>query len=114
MSSDFTMYAGDTKVITVLVEDEAGAPVPLDDATITWKMSKSVLGGFSPTATVTKTTDDGITKAESDDGVFSVTLDPEDTQGLSGHYYQEAQVVTGGNTYTALTGYVSILPTLVD
>lgn len=113
--TDFTMYQGDSKVLSVTVADEAGDAVPLEGLTIRWQASPVITGGFEPTATLKKDNGalggiDTVTEV----GVFEVELDPDDTETISGLYYHEAELTDGaGNVSTVLTGRMTIKPVLI-
>lgn len=113
--TDFTMYQGDSKVLSVTVADEDGAAVAVDGMTIRWQASPVITGGFETTATLMKDNDalGGITTV-TEEGVFEVELDPDDTEDLSGLYYHEAELTDGaGNVSTVLTGRMTIKPVLI-
>jgi hypothetical protein len=112
MSNDFSMYAGDDKVLEAVVEDTSGTVVDITDIeVIRWKMAKTVRGP----ALVSKALGDGITLINGGEGRFDVALDGEDTEDLrQGDYYHEAEVIDStGNVSTVFTGTISILPTLI-
>ena len=114
MTPDFSMFAGDSKAITVTVKDSLGAIVDLTGASITWEMSQYAQGTFSRTALLTKTlAGGGITCPAPTTGVFNVILDAVDTASLVGYFYQEAEVTVSGDKYTVLAGHISIQPTLI-
>jgi len=114
--TDFAMFEGDSKTITVTVRDEAAAVVDLSGFTIRWGLSPLVEGGFNPAATLSKDseTTGGIEITSAVGGVFVVTLDPDDTEALAGKYYHEAEVTdAAGNIATVLTGRITITPVLL-
>ncbi len=108
------MFEGDSKLIDVTVRDENGAVVDLSGFTIRWGMSPVVEGGFATPAVLTKEIGTGIAVASPTSGVFEVTIDPGDTEALSGKYYHEAEVTDGaGNIATVLTGRITITAVLL-
>lgn len=113
--TDFQMYQGDSKVLSVTVADEDGQVVPVDGMTIRWQASLVVTGGFEPTAALSKDNGaiGGVTTV-TEEGVFEVEIEPEDTESLSGLYYHEAELTDGaGNVSTVLTGRMTIKPVLI-
>lgn len=113
--TDFIMYQGDSKVLSVTVADEDGVVVAVDGMTIRWQASPVVTGGFEPTATLKKDNDAlGGVGTVTEEGVFEVTIDPQDTENLSGLYYHEAELTDGaGAVSTVLTGRMTIKPVLI-
>lgn len=110
--SDFTMTAGDSKVLEVTVTDAAGAAVDLTGVQgIRWHMARSV---NDRPATVEKSLGSGIAVTDAVNGVFTVTLDSADTEDERGDFYHEAEVIDeNGNVSTVLTGAVTINPALI-
>lgn len=105
--ADFTMYAGDTKVLSVTVLDEAGAAVNITGTTIRWWLAKNAKKtGLD--VLIKKDTVDGITITDGPAGKFEVTLASSDTEGLKGSYYHEAEVDDSGTISTVLTGKATI------
>lgn len=117
MAQNFTMYAGDTKIITVTVTDDDDEAVDLTGATIRWQASRLVVDeGFDADPLISKDNDTGggIESASPSTGVFEVTLDPDDTEDLSGLYYHEAEVIDAdGNVATVMTGRMTVVPVLI-
>jgi hypothetical protein len=107
---DFSMFAGDSKVIKVTVNDEAGAAVDISAASIRWQLA--VNAGAVPL--LSKALGSGIALADAPAGKFNVTLDSADTQNLNGgSYYYEAEIIDSGIVSTVLTGNVQINPALI-
>ena len=103
---NFTMWSGDTKVLEVTITDSDGAAVDLTGATISYVLQRNV---NSAAATISKTTDDGISITDASGGVFQITLDASDTASLSGSYYHECQITdASGNASTVFTGTVTM------
>ena len=109
-TQDFSMIAGDTKVLTVTVRDPStGDPVSIVDASITWKASKSV----GRTVVLTKTTAAGISITDGANGVFTITLAAANTVGFSGSYIHEAKVTfSDGTVQRVLRGMMHVEPAL--
>jgi hypothetical protein len=111
--ADFTMYVGDSFVLSVSVVDEAGEPVDITGTTVRWQMAHKVKDILP---LVSKTTEGagGILISDGPGGVFEVTIDPEDTEGFKAKsYYHEAEVDDAGVVSTVMTGTGTLLPTLI-
>lgn len=105
------MFAGDTKSLEVALIDRAGQPVDLAGAQIRWALSAQPGGGAVLSA---KTLGSGIVCDAPETGVFTVSLDPADTESLLGNYVHEAEVVlSNGVVSTVLRGVVSVRPTII-
>lgn len=112
-SSDFSMYAGDDKILQVTVRDLVGTTVDITDFTeIRWALSKSV--GRQPPI-LEKVLSAGVEIISGGVGRFDVTINSADTESLRhGDYYHEAEVINeDGLVATVLAGTVTILPTLI-
>lgn len=110
--TDFTIYAGDSKVLVVTVRDDDGVLVDLAGATIKWSASQLLSGAFSAEASIMKDDGDGIEVTGT--GVFEVELLPADTESLSGKFYHEAEITdVEDNIFTVLTGRMTVKPALI-
>src|SRR4029077_17969888 len=69
--ANFTMFAGDTKVLVVSVADEKGAAVDITGTVIRWQLAKSV----TSTALILKSVGAGVTIIDGPSGRFDVALD---------------------------------------
>lgn len=109
-TQDFSITAGDTKVLTVTVRDPStDDPVNITSATITWKASKS----FGRTVALSKSTSAGISITDGAGGVFTITIAAGDTSAMSGAYIHEAKVVFQDATVTRpLRGVMNVEPAL--
>ncbi len=113
-NQDVTMLSGDSKTLTVTVDDGATPPVAIDITgyTVWWWASRlSSSGKFAATATLQKDNagGGGVAITDAANGKFQVTLAPADTAALAGDFYHEAQVRDGaGNISTVLTGKLTI------
>jgi hypothetical protein len=108
--ANFTMFAGDTKVLVVSVADEKGAAVDITGTVIRWQLAKSV----TSTALILKSVGAGVTIIDGPSGRFDVSLDAGDTLPLHGSYYYEGEIDDGGIISTVLTGIVQINLALID
>ena len=107
---DFTIDAGDDKTLEVDVKDNDQVVVDITAATIEWRASRNL----KVTAALTKTTASGISITNASGGIFQITLDDGDTEGLVGNYYHEAQVTfTNGKIATILRGIMTVNPVLI-
>ena len=106
-NQNFTMWSGDSKVLTVTVTDSDGAAVNLTGATINYVLKKQLGGGMN---TITKATGgSGIVITDAAAGTCEITLDATDTASLLGSFYHECQVTDSyGNVSTIFIGTVTI------
>ena len=102
---NFSMFAGDTKVLVVSVVDVTGQPVDITGTLIRWQLAKSVRDAA---ALIEKSVDDGIEITDLPGGLFTVTLNPADTLQLTGTYYYEGEIDDGGVISTVVSGYMQI------
>lgn len=112
---DITFWKGDSGIIIITAVDESDVPLDLDGATARWWVGKAV-GSTGDDVVVKKSTGDGIVLDVATDGTtLTVTLDPEDTEGLTpGGFYHECEVVdVDGNVSTITTGKFLLKPTLI-
>lgn len=106
-TQNFEIHAGDSRDIVVTVTDSQGGAVDLTGAAIAWQLARSA-DAASPA--VFKSLGTGISITDGPNGVFTVTLDSADTEGLTGLYYHEAEVTdTAGNRSTVLSGVATII-----
>jgi hypothetical protein len=110
MITNFTMTAGDTKVLVVTVKDAEGTPVSITGSTIQWRCAPS----FGKAASISKTTSDNIQITDGPSGIFAVTLSPSDTDNLLGNFYHEAEIAFSDATIsTVLFGTMKVNPALI-
>lgn len=101
--ADFSMIAGDSRVINVTATNEAGTPIDLTGATVAWKAASAPYG----TAVISKA--GTITNALG--GQFKITLTPTDTAGLVGNLYQSAELsFPDSSISTIFLGLISVSP----
>ena len=111
LDQDFTLDAGDKAILTITVDDGAEPPVAVDlsGVAIQWALARDL----SIVPVVTKSVGSGIVITDPTNGIFKVTLDPADTEGLCGIYYHEAEVTdTNSDPSTVTRGTVTIRPTI--
>jgi hypothetical protein len=111
-NQNFEAYKGDTRNISVSVEDDDGAAVDLTGATIKWAAANTP----TSVAVISKQTGgSGISITDASGGVFVITLQPADTASLRARtYYHEAQVTdAGGVISTVLTGKMKLFEDLI-
>jgi hypothetical protein len=107
-NQDFTMTAGDTKLVTVDVVDEQSAPIAMQGATLRWVLKER---DDIATALLVKTSQPGggITIPDVLGNIFIIRLEAADTVGLAGVYYHDCEIVDGdGNKSTIYQGHVNI------
>lgn len=112
MIQNFQMTAGDTKYLVVSVKDADGVAVNLTGAAVKWQAARS----FGKASVLSKATSgSGIVLTNASGGIFTITLDPDDTEDLKGNYYHEAQVTASDGTIsTVLFGTMKINPALIE
>lgn len=100
---DFETYQGNDLVITVTVY-ENGVVKILTDCTITWVLYDDQLA-----TVLTKTVGHGITLSNPTGGIFTITIDGDDTKALLGLYTHEAAVTDkSNNVATVMEGRVEV------
>jgi hypothetical protein len=106
INQNFSMYAGDSKNITITVTNDDGTVLNLTNATVKWALKKRVKSTVNE---IYKTTTDGIVITDSLNGVIKINVTPNDTTNLSGMYYHECEVTDqSGNVSTVTTGYITV------
>lgn len=107
VDQNFEMYAGDSKEINVQVTDSGNAK-NIVGATIVWAMMNSP---DNQNYIVKKSTDGGILITDGENGRFRISLDPADTEEVTGGFYHEAELTDSfGNVSTILVGNAVINP----
>lgn len=102
-NQSFEIYSGDTKNIIIPVTDVYGEPLSLEGVTATWVLKSSA---YVVEVAITKTIGNGI---DIDGSEVTISLNPSDTEGFSGLYYHELEIVdVAGNVSTVTTGNVII------
>jgi hypothetical protein len=111
---NFEIHAGDDLVIPVTVTDEAGQAVDLTGAAVGWQAARGTPQRFGTTPVVSKASGSGIAVTDPAGGVFEITLEAADTQGLRGAFYHEAEVTdAAGKKTTVMAGTMTVEPTLI-
>jgi hypothetical protein len=108
VNQDFTMTAGDTRLIDVDVVDEQGVPITMQGAALRWVLKER---DDSTTALLVKTSQpgDGITIPNVLSNICIIRLEAADTVGLAGVYYHDCEIVDGdGNKSTLYQGHVNM------
>lgn len=107
VNQNATIWAGDTVNLDVAVTNSAGAAKDITGATIAYVLFNEPAGA----TVLTKTTADDIAITPGTGGLFTITLEPADTESVApGAYYHEAEVTDiSGNVATVLTGKVTIM-----
>lgn len=112
---DFTLFQGDTKRVHFALTRADGTPLELTGAQLRWQASKMKGPGvFSPTPVLQKTETDGIEIDDESGGILTVLIEPEDTIGLSGEFYQELESIDAdGDVATVFTGSFEVIKALI-
>lgn len=113
-NQDFELPQGDDRTIPVTVTNEdTGALLNLSGMTIRWWFALYQSGE----AIVKKGNgagETGLAITDAGAGVFTITLDSADTEGLSGYFYHEAEITdVAGKKRTILTGQIHVKSTTV-
>jgi len=107
-SQDFTIYVGDQSLPTFQVLDSSGNPIPLTNISdIFWTAQRDL----DSAAVISKSMSAGqiVRLNGGQDGRFAVTIDPADTQNLSGFYMHEAVILDDlGLRSTVSTGRLQV------
>lgn len=98
---DISMFAGDTKILIVTIDE----PINLEGASLKWGLRKN------------KNTKENLIVKDMTQGIaidqetISITLDPVDTQDMSGDFYHEMELTDlFGNVSTLFVGKAKIEP----
>ena len=105
--TNFEIWSGDNKALSIAVKNDAGVAVPLTDASdLSFVVKESQ---ESAVVLFDKTLGSGIEVTDSPGGVFEVAIDPTDTEDLDGVYYWESVVTdVQDGIYTAAFGYMAV------
>lgn len=104
-NQDFEMFAGETKIINLTINNKDGSPVDLTESSIMWIIKT---GKNSSIIKRSETNDVAIVDAVQ--GKCSIKLNPIDTANLCGFFRHKANMIDFvGNVSTVLTGSVNIL-----
>ena len=111
VNQNFTMYAGDSKVLLYTIKGDSGET--LDVTTLT--SAQFVIKQY-PDSSVKLLDkdfpDSGVGISNGPEGIISVSLVPADTKDLNpGEYYHELRIVLFGSTSTVAIGVLKIKPT---
>lgn len=101
------LFQGNDIELRVFIVDES-SNLPLDLASVS--SASWVLADMSRNVVLSKTLSSGVIK-QSDHLVVSLT--EADTEILSGLYYHELKIVSGGQASTVLTGNVNFVDTVM-
>lgn len=109
---DLAIVAGDSRDYEVEVLDEDGVPVNITGLTVNWALADDEVG-TTTLAEHSTAPGEGIEITDGTHGIFTLSLDPEDTEDLHGLYYHEAQIDDGTAIYTVLKGRAYIYPSII-
>lgn len=108
---NFPLYAGNHLELEVNISDENGDDLNITGAAqIEWLMQRSV---SDPSDRVFKNVGNGITMGAAINQ-FLVEILPDDTQGLDGPFYHEAEIELSGKDTTVLVGSIDVRPVAID
>lgn len=113
LQNDFSLNAGDTKVIRVILRDSNKVAVDLSNASIVWKAAKHV----TSTVLISKSLSSGIQIISATEGIFEITISAADTVNLGGKtLYHEAkvQLASDNSVATVLSGDMIVEKSLVQ
>ncbi|SFE43889.1 hypothetical protein SAMN04487969_102520 [Paenibacillus algorifonticola] len=105
-NQNFSMFAGESKKVIVSVTGCGGTPANIEGSNVQWvlKENRWTVGNL-----VDKELNNGIEVSDNTPGQFTLFLEPEDTEGLSGLYYHAAEITDlSGNISTVFVGYITI------
>ena len=107
---NITMVQGDTLSFNVIIKDQNGDPVDVDQASFTIKED---FNSLLPTVQLNLTAGGGITQ---DDGVLTVRMDPYKTLyepsnvDVKGFFYYDMSIKINSDVFTLLRGMIQIEP----
>lgn len=90
------MFAGEDRVFPLAARDASNAPVNLVGSTVAWYVGRTYPCVRYPLITKSAT----LTTPAS--GLFSVSLDPGDTQYMAGEFVHEARATDGSGNVTVV------------
>ncbi len=111
-AQDVELYAGDDRDIIVTIYDDDGSPLNLSSLNAAqWVLKRNSRGDSEEL--LSKTLGSGMAITSASEGILTVTLDHDDTQGVApSTYYHEIRIKNSGlRTGTVLTGTFVVLPT---
>ena len=98
VEQNVTLYAGESKRITVTVLDNYGNPVDLTSQAVAYFVRRK----FGDAPTISKTDGAGITVTDALNGIFEVLLTSADTATLYGQYIHSATITDVGSNSTVV------------
>ncbi len=103
--SNFEMFSGNTKVLKVAVLDQDDVVVDLTGASADYAFSERP----GTPALFTKSVGSGIVITDDVNGLLEVTINPADTESLSGTFHHELEVTdAAGRKTTVLFGTATV------
>lgn len=95
-NQDFEQWEGETKTLNVTEKDNTD----ISGQDITWILADEQ--GESPVLTKDNNSNGGVTITDGANGEFEITLEPADTDGISGNFYHECRLSDGAGTESVL------------
>jgi|LWDU01.1.fsa_nt_gi hypothetical protein len=83
---DISLHSGDSRILRVTVNDDAGTPLALTDATFIWQLSKKASDSVAPKGTSILSKDTGVPGLPAVDTWVAETLYNEDDEVVSDGY----------------------------
>jgi len=110
---DFELVSGNDKTLNFTTLDKDGKVVDLTGAILIWAMSRTAA---NKTRLITYTSPTNVVITDAAKGLFSVSIQAADTEGLSGaDYYHEVRLVNaGGLKITLVIGTMTLLDNIID
>jgi hypothetical protein len=109
---DLSMIRGDSRTFAFPLTDASG-PIDLTNCSV-WMTAKEYYTDTDDSATFQKSTSDGITVLDEDNGLIKVELEPADTTDLDGKRHRlvyDIQVEdSAGAVTTVLRGRLTVYP----
>jgi hypothetical protein len=101
--TDFSLVAGDSKVIEITVTEADGSPTDITAANLLWTAAAQPFG--TPLISKAGTITDG------PGGVFDVSLVPSDTASMNGNFYHSAKITFADlSVSTIFLGLMAVSP----
>ena len=106
-SGNFSVFQGDSKILSVTLKNTAGTVVSIASATIKWQATPK-RGG---TSVISYVSGGAITITSGSGGTFDIVIASTDTEPLDGIYYHETEITfADGTISTVMTGTMTVVP----
>lgn len=110
---NFQLVSGNDKTLNFTTTDQDGKVVDLTSATLIWAFSRKA---SNKARLVTYTSPTNVTITDATAGLFSVSIQAADTEGLPGaDYYHEVRMANAaGLKFTLVIGIMTLLDNIID